>query len=59
MAERKSMLFRLDPAVHDALARWADDLRRSTNASPSTCSAARWPRPAACLVVLPELGHGT
>lgn len=32
MAERKSILLRLDPAVHDALARWASDDRRSTNA---------------------------
>lgn len=32
MAERKSLLLRLDPAVHDALARWANDELRSTNA---------------------------
>lgn len=32
MAERKSVLLRLDPAVHDALARWAGDELRSTNA---------------------------
>ena len=32
MAERKSVLLRLDPAVHDALARWANDELRSTNA---------------------------
>ena len=32
MAERKSILLRLDPAVHDALARWAGDELRSTNA---------------------------
>lgn len=32
MAERKSVLLRLDPAVHDALARWAGDDLRSTNA---------------------------
>lgn len=32
MAERKSVLLRLDPAVHDALARWAADELRSTNA---------------------------
>ena len=30
--ERKSMLVRLDPAVHEALARWAADDLRSTNA---------------------------
>jgi hypothetical protein len=30
--ERKSVLLRLDPAVHDALARWANDELRSTNA---------------------------
>jgi hypothetical protein len=32
MAERKSMILRLDPAVHDALAKWAADEMRSTNA---------------------------
>jgi len=32
MTERKSILLRLDPAVHDALARWAGDDLRSTNA---------------------------
>lgn len=32
MAERKGVLLRLDPAVHDALARWAGDELRSTNA---------------------------
>jgi hypothetical protein len=31
-AERKTILLRLDPAVHDALARWAGDELRSTNA---------------------------
>jgi hypothetical protein len=30
--ERKPILLRLDPAVHDALARWAADELRSTNA---------------------------
>ena len=32
MADRKPILLRLDPAVHDALARWAADELRSTNA---------------------------
>jgi hypothetical protein len=32
VTERKSVLLRLDPAVHDALARWAGDEMRSTNA---------------------------
>jgi hypothetical protein len=32
MRERKSILLRLDPAVHDALAGWAGDDLRSTNA---------------------------
>jgi hypothetical protein len=32
MSERKSILLRLDPAVHDALAKWAADELRSTNA---------------------------
>ena len=31
-SERKQILLRLDPAVHDALARWASDELRSTNA---------------------------
>jgi hypothetical protein len=31
VAERKSVLLRLDPSVHDALARWASDELRSTN----------------------------
>jgi hypothetical protein len=32
VSERKSISLRLDPAVHDALARWAGDELRSTNA---------------------------
>lgn len=32
MPERKKVLLRLDPAVHDALARWAGNELRSTNA---------------------------
>jgi hypothetical protein len=32
VVERKTLLLRLDPAVHDALARWAADELRSTNA---------------------------
>jgi hypothetical protein len=32
VTERKSVLLRLDPAIHDALARWAADELRSTNA---------------------------
>ncbi len=32
MSERKGILLRLDPAVHDALAKWAADELRSTNA---------------------------
>ena len=30
--ERKQVLLRIDPAVHDALARWAADELRSLNA---------------------------
>ena len=30
--ERKQVLLRIDPAVHDALARWASDEFRSLNA---------------------------
>jgi hypothetical protein len=32
MAERKKLLLRLDPAVYDAIARWASDDLRSVNA---------------------------
>jgi hypothetical protein len=32
VSERKGILLRLDPAVHDALTRWAGDELRSTNA---------------------------
>ncbi|HEV3172303.1 MAG TPA: hypothetical protein VGZ32_18290 [Actinocrinis sp.] len=32
MAERKGVLLRLDPAVYDALTRWASDELRSTTA---------------------------
>ena len=32
MAERKKLLLRVDPAIHDAVARWAGDELRSTNA---------------------------
>jgi hypothetical protein len=30
--DRKQVLLRIDPAVHDALSRWADDEFRSVNA---------------------------
>jgi hypothetical protein len=32
VSERKNILLRLDPAAHDALAKWATDELRSTNA---------------------------
>ncbi len=32
MSERKPVLLRVDPAVHDALVRWANDEFRSVNA---------------------------
>ncbi|NKY58617.1 MULTISPECIES: hypothetical protein [Nocardia] len=32
MAERKKVLLRLDPAVYDAVAKWAADDLRSVNA---------------------------
>ena len=32
MAERKALLLRLDPRIHDAVRRWADDDLRSVNA---------------------------
>ena len=53
MTERKGILLRLDPAVHDALARWANDELRSTNAQiefllrRALADAGRLPRQAA------------
>ena len=50
MAERKSLLLRLDPQVPDALVRWADDELRSSNAQiefllrSALASAGRMPR---------------
>lgn len=32
MAERKQILLRIDPAVHEAVSRWAADELRSVNA---------------------------
>ena len=32
MSSRRQVLLRVDPAVHDALTRWADDEFRSLNA---------------------------
>ena len=32
MVKRKALLLRLDPKVHDAVRRWADDELRSLNA---------------------------
>ena len=32
MSERRQVLLRIDPAVHDALVRWANDELRSVNA---------------------------
>jgi hypothetical protein len=32
MAQRKAALVRLDPKIHDAIRRWADDELRSFNA---------------------------
>ena len=55
MAERKGVLLRLDPAVHDALARWASDELRSTNAQiefllrRALAEAGRLPRDAAAM----------
>ena len=32
MSERRQILLRVDPAVHDAISRWANDELRSINA---------------------------
>ena len=50
VSERKSVILRLDPAVHDAVARWAQDELRSSNAQiefllrGALASAGRLPR---------------
>jgi hypothetical protein len=52
-AERKTILLRLDPVVHDALTRWAADELRSANAQiefllrKAVLDAGRMPRRAA------------
>jgi hypothetical protein len=51
MAERKPYLLRLDPQLHEALQRWADDELRSVNAQiefllrQAVAKAGRLPRP--------------
>jgi hypothetical protein len=53
--ERRQVLLRVDPAVHDALIRWADDELRSLNAQVemllrrALTDAGRMPRHAAPL----------
>jgi hypothetical protein len=60
--ERKAILLRLDPAVHDALGRWASDEFRSLNAQievllrRALTDAGRMPRQAA---PLPRRGRPT
>ena len=55
MSRRRQVLLRLDPAVHDALTRWADDELRSLNAQAeillrrALTEAGRMPRSAAPL----------
>jgi hypothetical protein len=55
MAERKPFLLRLDPELHAALQRWADDELRSLNAQiefllrRALREAGRQPRPASDL----------
>lgn len=51
MAERKAFLVRIDPALHDALQRWADADLRSLNAQiefllrQALAEAGRLPKP--------------
>lgn len=55
MSERRQVLLRIDPAVHDSLIRWADDEFRSVNAQievllrRALTDAGRMPRQAAPL----------
>ena len=52
MSDRRQVLLRLDPAVHDALIRWANDEFRSVNAHMdmllrrALTDAGRMPKPA-------------
>jgi hypothetical protein len=60
VSDRRQVLLRLDPAVHDALARWASDEFRSLNAHVemllrrALTEAARMPKHAA---PLPQRGR--
>jgi hypothetical protein len=55
VSERRSVLLRIDPAVHDALTRWANDEFRSVNAQiefalrRALAEAGRMPRRAGAL----------
>ena len=55
MSERRPVLLRLDPAVHEALTRWANDEFRSVNAQVemllrrALTEAGRMPKQAAAL----------
>lgn len=50
MSKKKSFALRLDPAMHDALQRWADDELRSINAQiewalrDALRRSGRWPK---------------
>lgn len=50
MSKKKSFALRVDPAMHDALQRWADDELRSINAQiewalrDALRRAGRWPK---------------
>ncbi len=60
MSERRQVLLRIDPAVHDALMRWANDEFRSLNAQAemllrrALAEAGRMPKQAA---PLPQRGR--
>ena len=66
MSERRPVLLRVDPAVHDALTRWADDEFRSLNAQiemllrQALIDAGRMPKKAAPLPKRgrPRVGSG-
>ena len=56
VTERKSVLLRLDPAVHDALARWASNECTAPTPRSSSCSAARSPTQDGCRAGLDRCG---
>ena len=54
--DRKPILLRLDPAVHDALGRWASDEFRSLNAQVEMLLRHTWSLPQSAVRAAPNNG---